>query len=167
MCQDIWLIHFFSKALNMWQFVTAQQKPCLPWSAPISPFWCCLFILCLSFQPLPSCSCLLSSYLSSHCHPVHAFSAPIFLATLVLFLLWKHPSWNLCCFYARSFFVCFSVDSGPHSSCLSLELVNKAWLCVWRKEWRVGIGSPRLGQWLAGIAETRIQVLELPPKIFP
>lgn len=99
----------FSKALTVWWFVTAQQRSCLPCSVPVFVFILDLILLSLllSFWPFSSSSCLLCSYLSGHCHLVPAFFAPIFLATLVLFLLLTHPSWNLCCFLCQELFCLF------------------------------------------------------------
>lgn len=127
-----------------------------------------------------------SAYLSSQCHPVPAFSIAICLATVILSL----PSLLLSSWPLLSSSFCGSIHleiyivSMPGafclffhllwtelwkspSSCLDLEVVDKIWLCVWRKGSSVGIGLPKIGQWLPAIAETRIRVLELPRKIFP
>ena len=124
-----------------------------------------------------------SAYLSCHCHPVPAFSIPIFLATVILSLpslllsSWPLLSCSFCGSIHLKFYIVFMPGAFLFVFLLTLgkimeatffmpqlEIVNKAWLCMWRKGWRVGIGSPRVGQLLPGIAETRIQVLELPRK---
>lgn len=111
----------------------------------------------LSLQPLSSCPCSLCSYLPGHSCPVsfvEAFILEIYIVSMS----------GIFCLFFRLF---WTESWKPPSSCLDLEVVDKTWLCVWRKGSRVGIGLPKIGQWFPGIAETRIRVLELPRKIFP